>query len=157
MSALYSLVEGSVFARVDSHCEKHDLGWVWPGTNAYQIFPDQPDKNRRPDISFIRKDRLALEEIGVGNIRIVPDFIGEVISPNDTAYEVEEKVEEYLAVGVKLIWVINPEKRTVMVHRADGTATRLKNSDEISGEDVFPGFRCKISEFFPQESRSIKT
>jgi len=149
MSALSSLVEGRVFKRVDDHCEKQKLGWVWPGTLSYQIFPDEPHKNRRPDVSFIRKERLALEDLDVGNLRIVPDLAVEVLSPNEKAYKVDEKIEEYLAAGVKLIWVINPETKTVLIHRADGTTTRLKNSDEISGEDVLEGFSCKVSEFFP--------
>ena len=48
-----------------------------------------------------------------------------------------------------LIWVINPESRTVMVYRRDGSISRLQDDDELSGEDVIPGLRCPIREILP--------
>ena len=102
-----------------------------------------------PTFLLSKKSRLLQKDIGKGPTRIVPDFVVEVISPNVKASEVDEKIDDYFTVGVRLIWIINPEARTVLIHRADGTTTRLKNGDEISGEDVISGFRCKVSEFFP--------
>jgi Uma2 family endonuclease len=84
-----------------------------------------------------------------GWARIAPDLVVEVISPNDLAYEVDEKVEEYGRVDVPLTWVVNPHTRTVVVHRADGSISRLREGDELSGESVIPGFRCPVSAIFP--------
>jgi Uma2 family endonuclease len=70
-------------------------------------------------------------------------------SPNDMTYEVEKKVLEYLSAGVALVWVINPEARNVHIHRQDGTVARLRDVDELSGENVIPGFRCPVADFFP--------
>ncbi len=78
-----------------------------------------------------------------------PDLAVEVVSPNDLYYEVEEKVQEYLNAGVSLVWVIDPEVRVVRVHRADSTAAYLTENDELSGEDVLPGFRCRVRSLFP--------
>jgi Uma2 family endonuclease len=72
-----------------------------------------------------------------------------VISPNDLAYEVDHKVGEYLNAGVTLIWVINPEARTVRIHRRDRSISWLEDQDELLGEDVIPGFRCRVSTIFP--------
>ena len=49
---------------------------------------------------------------------------------------------------MRLVWEVNPETRTIKVYRLDGTVTRLHEQDELSGEDVLPGFRCPVAEFF---------
>jgi len=97
----------------------------------------------------VRRERFSPEHLLEGFLRIHPDLAVEVLSPNDTAYEIDEKVEEYLAAGVPLVWVVNPEKRIVEIHRKDGTVSKLRSTDEISGEDVLPGFRCPVAAFFP--------
>jgi Uma2 family endonuclease len=76
----------------------------------------------------------------------------EVLSPNDIAYEVDAKVREYLAAGVRLVWVINPDGRTVTIHRPQGPGTVLHEQDELAGETVLPGFRCRIADLFPPAS-----
>jgi Uma2 family endonuclease len=66
--------------------------------------------------------------------------------PNDLFYQVEEKVGEWLEAGVRLLWVVNPNKRHVRVYRADGSDTLLGEEDELSGEDLVPGFRCRAGQ-----------
>jgi Uma2 family endonuclease len=124
------------------------LGWLASGESSYQCFPDAPNRVRKPDVSFIRKERLPSAEVPQGHCPIVPDLVAEVVSPNDFYYEVEVKVDEYLRAGVRLVWVLNPATRSVRVHRADGTVTDLDESGELSGEDVVPGFRCPVSDLF---------
>src|SRR5208283_58881 len=80
-----------------------------------------------------------------GYVTIPPDIAIEVTSPNDVIYELEEKVEEYLRAGVRLIWLIHPEVRVIQVIRGDGSGYRLRAGDELSGEDVVPGFRCPVA------------
>jgi Uma2 family endonuclease len=82
-------------------------------------------------------------------VTIPPDIAIEVTSPNDVIYELEEKVEEYLRAGVRLIWLIHPEVRVIQVIRGDGSGYRLRAGDELSGEDVVPGFRCPVASLFP--------
>jgi Uma2 family endonuclease len=126
----------------------HDLGWVWPA-DTFCRFSRDPNKVRKPDGLFIRRDRLTADLLAGSFITIPPDLVSEVVSPNDTAYEVDQKVKEYLDAGVRLVWVVNPEIRTVRVHRLDGTIAGLSEHDELSGEDVVPGFRCRVGELFP--------
>ena len=78
----------------------------------------------------------------------MPDLVAEVISPNDTAYEVRAKTEEYLRAGVQIVWVIDPHAKQVDVHRADGSLQKLYEAEELSGEEVVPGFRLLVSELF---------
>jgi Uma2 family endonuclease len=87
-----------------------------------------------------------------GYIYIAPDLAAEVVSPNDLAYEVEAKVVEYLDAAVPLVWVIDPEARTVRIHRGDGSVSWLRENDELSGEDVIPGFRCPVAAIFPRKT-----
>ena len=64
----------------------------------------------------------------------------------------DEKVAEYRAAGVPLVWVVWPQSRTVMVYRPLssplGRTSLLTDGDAISGEDVLPGFSCAVKEFF---------
>jgi Uma2 family endonuclease len=131
-----------------SFCDANQLGWVAGADASYQCFPDDPTKVRRPDVSFIRGDRLAADDRPEGHCRIAPDLAVEVISPNDLYSEVETKVDEYLRAGVQLVWVIDPPTRTVRVHRADGTLADLHEADQLSGENVLPGFRCAVRDLF---------
>ena len=149
MGALSSWVAGRIFRKLDEHIEAGGLGYLWPADNGFQCFPHDPMRVRRPDVSFVRRGRLPDDDLDVGFVKIAPDLVVEVLSPNDLAPEVERKVEDYLEAGVPLIWVIDPETQTARVHRADGTAARLRGDDELSGEDVVPGFRCALKAIFP--------
>lgn len=148
MSIWSSYVAGVIFHLLHSFCHEHRLGWVFPEGTSFQCFPAQPSKVRKPDVSFIRLQRLSLAQATTeGHCPIAPDLAVEVISPNDTAYETDEKVREFLDAGVPLVWVVNPEQRTVEIHRASGTGTILRENDEINGEDVVLGFRCRVGDF----------
>jgi Uma2 family endonuclease len=149
MSTWSSYVAGKLYARLDAFCQANPRGWVFPEGVSYQCFPDAPSRVRRADVSFIRADRMSLEQATAeGHLLITPDLAVEVLSPNDLAYEVDAKVQEYLRAGVRLVWVVNPETRTVKIHRPQAAGTILGESDDLEGEDVVPGFRCRISDLF---------
>ncbi|MBV8130388.1 MAG: Uma2 family endonuclease [Planctomycetaceae bacterium] len=144
-----SWVAGRIFARLDRFCEEHKTGWALPADSGYQCFPHDPGMVRRPDASFVKTGRFPGDVLPKGWAKSPPDLAVEVVSPNDLVYKLEEKLNDYRKVGVPLIWVINPESRTVMVYRRDGSISRLLDDDELSGEDVVPGFRCPIREILP--------
>jgi Uma2 family endonuclease len=130
----------------------HSLGKLFGSDASYQCFPKAPKMIRRADLSFIRFGRLPGDKAPKGHCRIAPDLAVEVVSPGDTAEEVDTKVSEYLEVGVRLIWVVHPSTRTVAVHRPAGaplsSPARLTAADTITGEDVLPGFSCPVKSFF---------
>ncbi len=150
MSALSSLVAARVTRALDAHCEEQNLGWVFISDLGHRCFSWKPKQVRRADVSFIRLDRYSLAQASQeGYVTIPPDLAVEVISPGDLVSELNQKLEEYLRAGVKLVWVIDRQQRIIWVHHPDGTSRRLLETDEISGEDVIAGFRSPVSAVFP--------
>ncbi len=149
MSMKSCYVAGQMHARINHHSQTHGQGWAFPEGNTYQCFPDAPEKVRKADTSFIRLDRLTLAQYNQdGHCPIAPDLSVEVVSPNDVKYDVDRKVGEFLRAGTQLVWVINPDVKTVEVHRADGTGVILSENDVLCGENVLPGFTCKVADLF---------
>ncbi len=151
MGAESSWVAQQINRRLGNYAEVHQ-GLVMGPDCGYQIFPDDSNRVRFPDGSFIQSGRLPHDQPPRGHVQIVPDLVIEVISPNDLAWEVEAKVAEYLRAGVLLIWVFYPDTRTVWVYRLDGDATRLSVGDQLTGEQRLPGFTCPVADVFPDGS-----
>jgi Uma2 family endonuclease len=124
------------------------LGWVFTAEAGFRLNPGRPNNVRKPDVSFVRFGRLPDEEPAEGYDYLAPDLVAEVISPGDTVRELEEKIDEYLQAGVRLVWILNPDNETVKVYRPDGTVVILRDGDELTGETVLSGFRCQVSELF---------
>jgi Uma2 family endonuclease len=143
---------GRVLFLISLFLETHQLGYPFGSETSYACFPDDPRHAPRPDVSVIRFGRLPDEKLPKGHCKIRPDLVVEVVSPNDTAEEVSDKVVDFQSVGVPLIWVIYPGTRRVLIHRLAsdqrGRVSELTEADTISGEDVLPGFTCAVSEFF---------
>jgi Uma2 family endonuclease len=150
ISVLSSWVESRTALLVGTHCDDNRLGSAFASSLGNQCFPNRPGKVRKPDISFITAVRLTSDLFSEGYCPIPPDLAVEVISPGDLAHEVTEKVEEYLGVGVRLIWVVDPDARVVDIFRLDGSTDRLRESDTLDGETVLPGFRCPVKNLFPE-------
>ncbi len=82
-------------------------------------------------------------------LEIAPDIVAEVVSPHEDAENVETKIREYFAAGVRLVWVAYPLTRTVHIYRPDGSAAVLDERGTISGEDVLPGLEIPVASIFP--------
>jgi Uma2 family endonuclease len=133
---------------IDNFALERQSGMVFPPDAGYQIFPESPNRIRKPDGSFIKRGRLPDDRAPKGYITIVPDLLIEVVSPNDEAIEVEQKIADFLRVNVPLMWILYPDIKSVYVFRHGGAITRLTAADTITGEDVLPGFTCRVETFF---------
>lgn len=132
---------------------KNDLGCIFGSDCGFQCFEattGDPERVRRPDVSFVAKGRLTQEEYERGFITVAPDLAVEVVSPNDRASELSTKLDEYLQAGVKQVWILQPKTKTVDVHLADGTSRRLHASDMLTAESMIPGFQCLVGDLFPE-------
>jgi Uma2 family endonuclease len=132
--------------RVGNFVDDHAMGIVVCNDTGF-ILERDPDTVRGPDISFWSRQRLPVlpEEY----IAIPPDLAIEVISPSDVFSVVQRRVREFLASGVRLVWLIDPENRAVTVYRKGRPAQELEESDELTGEDILPGFVCKVADLLP--------
>jgi len=110
----------------------------------------QPDTVRAPDVCFIRKGRLPREQAERGYPEMAPDLVVEVKSPNDTFGALRRKAQQFFDGGAQLIWLVEPD-RFVDVHHPGQEAQRLGLDDVISGEDILPGFSCRVGDFFPEQ------
>ncbi len=156
MGILAGWVGGELIRVLGNHCRQHRSGWILPGGDAgYQGFPGSPRTVRKPDVSFVRHGRFHKDQLPDGYSSVVPDLVAEVISPNDKYEEVDEKIEEYLRAGVRLVWVISPRNHTIRVYRANGSSHSLREGDELNGEDVVAGFRCPVRDLFPQPAAAM--
>jgi Uma2 family endonuclease len=109
---------------------------------------DLPRTVRAPDIVFIRATRLTADDLDARFVRVPPDLVVEVLSPSDRASHVEEKLDDYRRVGIPLIWVIDPERRTVMIIAEDAPLRWLRDGDTLDGGRVLTDFECAVSDLF---------
>ncbi len=124
-----------------------DLGRVYADGLSY-IIKRGPDLVRVPDVSFVSRERIPAGGIPVGFWPGAPDLAVEIVSPNDRAEDVREKVREYLAGGVRLVWVLWPSSRSVSVHAPGAPTRELRPDDELDGGELLPGFRVPVAELF---------
>ena len=123
---------------------KHSLGRVLAAETGFKLFSN-PDTVRAPDVGFVRQDRIP-DPPPRGFAKFAPDLAVEVLSPDDRPGEVLAKVSDWLNAGTRLVWIIDPDRRTARVHRADGTVALISESGSLEGEDVVPGFSCPLAE-----------
>jgi Uma2 family endonuclease len=122
------------------------LGSLFGQDTGFRI-ESNPDTVRAPDLAFLRRERS--EEIrprGYGPL--APDFVVEIVSPDDRPGELLAKVGDWLEAGVRLVWVIDPARAEARVHRAGGSLSVIDSAGILDGEDVLPGFRCELSAVF---------
>ena len=129
------------------HVHNNDLGELFAAETGVFLQHD-PDTVRAPDVAFIAKDRIPPDGIPTGYLDTIPDLAVEVVSPNDLAEQVQEKIEQWIEHGVKLVWVVYPEQRSIMVYRSLSEVQVLHEGDTLTGDPVLSDFSCSVSEIF---------
>lgn len=135
----------TITQHVGNFVDERHLGVIYDQSGF--IFALDPDTLLGPDLSFVRQDRVPDDEDAYPIL--VPDLGVEVVLPSQSGLSIAEKTASYLEASVRLVWIVEPDRRVVLVHRADGTRSVLTARDEIDGEDVLPGFRMRVGQFFP--------
>lgn len=107
-----------------------------------------PDTVRGPDVAFWSAERLPLEQVPEVYPDVAADLVVEIQSPSNRRRTTQEKIREYLNRGVRMIWIVDPELRTVTVYRQPGEGRLLWHDATLTDEEVLPGFQCRVSEFF---------
>ncbi len=134
------------------HSLTHQLGRVEVEMLFHFGNPDLPQ--RRPDVAFVsfqkwpKGRRIPSDQAW----NVVPDLAVEVVSPTNSANEVEGKVVEYLRAGVGMVWVVHPSTARVYVHDGSSTVLVVSRDGELGGGDILPGFRLPLSTLVAAES-----
>jgi Uma2 family endonuclease len=124
--------------------EDTDLGEVFDSSTGFKL-PN--GANRSPDVAWVKKERwVALPpEAREKFPPIAPDFVLELMSPSDDLETAQTKMQEYLDNGVRLGWRINRQKRQVEIYRPDSPTQILDAPEQLSGEEVLPGFALNLN------------
>lgn len=126
--------------------EPRRLGVIGGAESAFLLRRD-PDLVRCADVAFVSAARLT-SGIQPGAARMAPDLAVEVRSPSDRNAKVAQKIKHYLQHGTRVVWDVDPEARTVVVHRPDALPAHLGGDDLLDGGDVLPGFAVPTAALF---------
>ena len=130
-----------------NHVARQRLGVVLSADTGF-VLSRNPDSVRAPDVAFVAAARIPTSGLPVTFWEGAPDLAVEVVSPGDTLEEVEEKVDDYLDAGTRMVLVVNPKRRTVTVHRPGAQPVILRQTETIDGGDVVPGFSLPMADVF---------
>ncbi len=149
MSASNAVLAGRLARRMSNFADPAGVGEAHP--DVLIKLPLLLDRNRRPDVAFVPYSRWPRDRpVPRGNAwEVLPDLCVEFVSPTDRANDVREKVAEYVAAGVRLVWVLYPELGLADVYEAADRVRVLTRADSLDGGPVLPGFTLPLAELFP--------
>jgi Uma2 family endonuclease len=137
-----------LIALLEAHARSRDLGIVVGADGATRL---EPGLVRLPDVAFISRGRLPGGTVPHEPIPdLAPDLAVEIISRGNTRKEMERKLREYFAAGVRRVWYVSPDTRTVRVYRSPDQVTQFNEDQILDGEDLLPGFALPIRDWFGQ-------
>ncbi len=140
--------EGNFYAVLRVFVYHNKLGRVLVGEVGIYTGRN-PDTVRGADVAFISNDRLSQVQ-SQSFLDVAPELIVEILSPDDRWSNVIEKLDEYFAVDVKMVWVADPRRQQVHVYHSPTEVERFGIDDELSGGDVLPGFSVSVAELFEE-------
>jgi Uma2 family endonuclease len=129
------------------HVIPNRLGELYTSDTNF-VLGDDPLVVVKPDVAFVRADRLPPETEDEGYLTVGPDIVVEVVLPSDRPSGVMTKIERYRQAGGPLIWLVWPRRRTITVYAGGREPRILGEHDVLDGGDVLPDFRLPLSELF---------
>ena len=156
MGARESCLAAILIKLIGIHIEPDDLGLVLGADGLLQILPDQV---RAPDVSFIPWSTLPGGQMpeGVAYWSIAPALAVEVLSPTNTKAEIDRKLRELFAAGIKLAWVINPDTRRAKIYTSAKRFREIDETGTLEGGKVLPGFTLPLAKLFAATRQRKKT
>jgi Uma2 family endonuclease len=140
-------IAGFTFGVLFQFVRAHSLGSLYAAETGF-VLARNPDTVRAPDVAFVTMERAAQQRGRTGFFEGAPDLAVEVVSPHDTAEEVEAKVLDYLEAGTRMVWIVRPRTRTVTVYRSLREVQVLRPGDTLEGGEVLPGFAIPVEAIF---------
>ena len=140
-------VELTVGSRLLAFVRERGLGEVVVGDVGF-VLARRPDTVLAPDVAFVRRDRVPPPGQEHKFAELAPDLAVEVVSPSDRQADVAAKARRWVQAGVRVVWVVHPERRTVTVYEPGDLVTVIGEDGDIDGGELLPGFRVAVSELF---------
>ena len=140
-------VVANLISPIHQFVKPRRLGRVF-GSDAGILLGRDPDTVREADVAFISSERMPLDVRERRYSEVVPDLVVEVVSPNDRPIPVFDKAQMWLRHGVRLVWIADPETRTILALPQSGPARTYSEADTLDGDDVLPGFTCAVRDIF---------
>lgn len=150
-------VRNRTHSRVMSRCAQHLGNWsdtqpeprggVFSGEAGFRL-RDNPERIVGVDVAYVSPEVLARQNNDSALVVGVPTLVVEILSPSDTIEDINDKIEIYLEAGVSVVWIIDPRRRTVTVHRSVDEPTLVNARQELIGGEELPGFRVAVAQLF---------
>jgi len=125
------------------------LGKVLAGDPGFWL-ARSPDTLRAPDVAFLSNERLARIVDPDAFAEVAPDLAVEILSPSDRLASVRRKAAQYLAFGVRSVWILDPRRRRLEQYLAGGGTRTLEGDESVVEDPVLPGFRCPLADLLPE-------
>lgn len=143
---LHGLIEVRLGSRLFTYADSTGRGVVLGGEVGLWVRRN-PDSVRGADLVFISRERYTSHN-PKGFLDVAPELVIEILSPDDRRGEVMEKLEDYFAMGVDLVWIVDPEHRYVFAYRSLMEVERFEEGDLLTDEEILPGFSLLVAELF---------
>ena len=145
VSWTHSCVQGKLYRYLDEWMEKFGHGEV--GVEVDCLLGEAPDTIRVPDVAVLLQP-FDTENAFHGRVRGAPDIVIEVLSPSNRPQEIRDKTSDYFNAGALRVWIVDPETRTIVIHKADGTNTRFRGKDRLEDPEILPGLALEMQKVF---------
>jgi Uma2 family endonuclease len=146
----HSMVTGNVYWVIRGFVSAHKLGHVITGETGVHIRSELP-RCRLADVAFLSYKRVPKGQDRKHFLRVPPELIVEVLAEDDTWTDIEDKIQDYHNTGVDMVWVADPQTRTVRVYPRGADPSIVHDGSEIDGGDILPGLKVPIARFFDEE------
>jgi Uma2 family endonuclease len=117
-------------------------------TETGYVLGAAPDTLRGPDVAYSRRDPAPYGGGTDGYIRGAPDLAVEVLSPSNRWTDIRRKIEQYFAAGARMVWIVDPQSKSVTVHPSADRSHTISLDGSLDGGDVLPGLRLPVPELF---------
>lgn len=142
----HGVVSTNIVLSVGAFVRERNLGRVYSGDTGFVL--DPAGTVRGPDVAFVSSERLAGRPITRKWVPGAPDLAIEIVSPSDSAEDIEDKIHDYFQAGTREVWYLYPARRTVHVYSSPTEVKILAESDTLGGGDVIPGFATPVAALF---------
>ena len=143
-----AVIVATLQQRLQAYLARTGAGRIFAGDLGFVLRRD-PDTVRIPDVAFVRRHRCKHMAESDDLYEGTPDLAVVLMAPNAPEGDLEDRLQDYLRARTPLIWVVNAELQSVVVHR-HGDRRALFRGDTIESDELFPGFFLPVIDVFRQ-------